>query len=64
MNTVYLSTLEVGKQFRFRYQIPSNALFQVQHKLISHTGGIGVVSLTPNVSGEGVYHPKTLVIPV
>lgn len=65
MKTVRLSELQVGDQFRFRFSIPSDAVYQVQHKLISQTGGVGVVPVTPNLEDTaGVYHPRTIVIPV
>lgn len=61
-STVKLKTLNEGDKFKFCYQDSGKRFYQVQHKLISQTGGIGVLE----VSGwdRGVYHPDTDVIPV
>lgn len=61
METVKLNTLNEGDKFRFRYQDSSKRIYQVQHKLITQTGGIGVLEVTG--SDKGVYHPSTDVIP-
>ena len=64
METVKLKTLSEGDKFKFRYQISASDVFQVQHKLISQTGGIGVIQGAPNDTNSGVYHPDTNVIPI
>ncbi len=61
METVKLKTLAVGDKFKFRYQSSAERIYQVQHKLIPQTGGIGVLEITG--TDNGVYHPDTLVIP-
>ena len=62
MNTVKLKTLSEGDKFKFRYQDSGSRVYKVQHKLISQTGGVGVLEVTG--SDTGVYHPDTDVIPV
>ncbi len=62
MQTVKLKTLKEGDKFKFRYQDSGQRVYQVQHKIISQTGGIGVLEVTG--SDHGVYHPDTNVIPV
>lgn len=61
MNTVKLKTLNIGDKFKFVYQDSGKRVYQVQHKLISQTGGIGVTEVT-GYDG-GVYHPDTNVVP-
>jgi len=61
MQTVKLKTLNEGDKFRFRYQDSGKRIYQVQHKLVYQTGGIGVLEITG--TDRGVYHPDTDVIP-
>lgn len=61
--TVKLKSLEVGDRFRFKYQNSNQCLYEVQHKLISQTGGIGCVQVQPGYGDGGVFHPDTDVIP-
>jgi len=62
MKTVKLRTLSEGDKFKFTF---SNAVWVVQHKHISATGGIGVLLASdgPPEAG-GVYHPDSDVVPV
>lgn len=66
MNTVKLKSLNEGDKFKPRYST-AGQVFQVQHKLINLTGGIGVIQVEPPdiyYSNGGVWHPDADVIPV
>jgi hypothetical protein len=66
MEVTTLSKLEIGQKFKKTYQKGQEQnmrIFEVQHKLISQTGGIGCIDQTDG-SQSGVYHPDTKVIPL